>query len=62
MNEDSTMPQIGNEARGADFLDYVAGKLQSLRYGSVEITVFEGRVVQVETTEKRRFDARGDKK
>ena len=33
--------------------------VQGLRFGSVEIVVHEGRVVQVETREKVRFDGAG---
>ena len=33
--------------------------VQRLRYGSVEIVVHEGRVVQIETREKVRFDGTG---
>lgn len=33
----------------------VAEALQSLRYGSVLVTVHEGRVVQIDVTEKRRL-------
>lgn len=29
--------------------------LSSLRYGSVSVTVHEGRVVQIDVTEKKRF-------
>jgi hypothetical protein len=31
--------------------------LQRLRYGAIALTVHDGRVVQMEITEKRRFDA-----
>lgn len=33
----------------------VAEALESLRYGSVLVTVHEGRVVQIDITEKRRL-------
>lgn len=62
MNEGSAAPRIGKELGGDDFLKYVTERLKSIQYGSVEITVFNGKVVQVETTEKRRFDAQGIKK
>jgi len=31
--------------------------LAQLRYGAIALTVHDGRVVQIEITEKRRFDA-----
>ncbi|MFM8358966.1 MAG: YezD family protein [Verrucomicrobiota bacterium] len=34
----------------------VAEKVRALRFGVVQITVHEGRVTQVEVTEKTRFD------
>lgn len=37
----------------------VLSAVQGLRFGSVEIVVHEGRVVQVETREKVRFDGAG---
>ncbi|MDD5198900.1 MAG: YezD family protein [Terrimicrobiaceae bacterium] len=39
-----------------DWLDVVGRQVQSLKFGSVHITVHEGRVVQVETTVRVRFD------
>jgi len=37
----------------------VVEAIRALRYGSVEIDVHEGRVVQIETREKVRFDEAG---
>ena len=37
----------------------VVEAIRVLRYGSVEIVVHEGRVVQIETREKVRFDEAG---
>jgi len=39
----------------ADWLEVVLEKLANLRFGSVQITVHDGQVVQVESTEKTRF-------
>jgi hypothetical protein len=33
--------------------------IRDLRFGAVEVTVHDGRIVQVETREKVRFDAAG---
>ena len=52
------------EPRGADRLDAlseidaeVIRAIRNIRYGSVEITIHDSRVVQIERKEKRRFDA-----
>lgn len=36
-------------------LDAVKAALEKLRYGQVALTVHEGKVVQIEVTEKQRF-------
>ena len=41
----------------ADWLEVVRKKLEELRFGSVQITVHEGRVTQVESLERTRFPA-----
>jgi hypothetical protein len=38
-----------------EVLDQIAFAIESLRYGSVEITVHEGRVTQIKKREKVRF-------
>lgn len=46
-----------NEIRvHSDWLEVVQKQVSSLRYGVVQITVHDSRVVQVETTERLRFD------
>lgn len=55
---------IPTELNGADssrksennWLEVVERQVRGLKFGSVEITVHEGRVVQVETSVKVRFD------
>lgn len=41
----------------ADPLDIIRMALANLRFGSLSVTVHDGRVVQIEITEKRRFPA-----
>jgi hypothetical protein len=41
----------------ADWLEVVRKKVEDLRFGSVQITVHEGRVTQVESLERTRFPA-----
>lgn len=35
---------------------YIIGAIKELQYGSVEVVIHDSRVVQVEKSEKRRFD------
>lgn len=42
----------------AAWLQVVERKVAGLRFGSVQIVVHEGRVTQIESTEKFRFQAR----
>jgi hypothetical protein len=44
------------EAQAGDWLEIVQRQVGRLRFGSVSITVHEGRVVQVETSAKVRFE------
>ena len=39
-----------------DWLEIIASQVSSLKFGVVQITVHESRVVQIENTEKVRFD------
>lgn len=45
----------------ADWVGIVAKQVESLKFGVVQITVHESRVVQIEKTEKVRLD-KSDKK
>ena len=36
-------------------IDYIVGMLQDIKYGSLVITIHEGQVIQVDSTEKKRF-------
>ena len=44
-----------NETEPESWLDIVRQKVESMRFGSVQIVVHEGRVTQVESTEKTRL-------
>lgn len=44
----------------ADWLEVVRTNVANLRFGSVQITVHDGRVTQVESIEKTRFVASRD--
>ncbi|TAE77906.1 MAG: DUF2292 domain-containing protein [Verrucomicrobia bacterium] len=43
-----------------DWLDVVRRNVESLRYGSVQITVHDGRVTQIESVERTRFTTSRD--
>ena len=45
----------GGDRTAAIALDAVAEAISRLRYGSIELTVHDGRVVQLEVTERQRF-------
>ncbi len=50
--------QTGPDAEQANenpALDTVAEALARLRYGTVQLTIHDGKVVQVDVTERRRF-------
>ena len=49
-----------SEAASCDWLDVVRRNAANLRFGSIQITVHEGRVTQVESIEKTRFVAPRD--
>jgi len=48
------LPQVS--VQGENWREVVNRQVEALRFGSVEITVHEGRVVQIETSTKVRFD------
>lgn len=49
------MSQNTNETTHESWLDIVKQKVEAMRFGSVQIVVHEGRVTQVESTEKTRL-------
>lgn len=55
---DSNTPEHSTlEGQKADWLEIVRNNVANLRFGSVQITVHDGRVTQVESIEKTRFVA-----
>lgn len=44
-----------------EWLERIATQVNGLEYGSVLITVHDGRVVQIDRTERKRFDAASSK-
>ena len=54
MSQSSNFPVTVNPDQ--NWLEIVSRQVQGLKFGSVQITVHEGRVVQIETSVKVRFD------
>ena len=48
-------PGVGVAAAAEDALAEIRDHLQRLRFGSLAITVHDGRIVQLDVTEKRRL-------
>lgn len=54
------MPALGDKIEQAhadlpEHLRHVAEALERLRYGVIQLTVHDGRLMQVDVTERRRF-------
>lgn len=47
-------PIVGNDSEA--WVEIVERQVRALKFGSVQITVHDGRVVQVETSSKIRFE------
>jgi hypothetical protein len=46
------------EPQTTEILNQIADLLQEIKFGSIEIIVHEGKVVQIERKEKLRFDSK----
>jgi hypothetical protein len=57
-NTQNKLPVGGNE--DLKWLELVIQQVSSLRYGVVEIVVHDGRVIQIEKTERLRLDKTPD--
>jgi hypothetical protein len=53
------MANIASEPKGVHWVQVVQEQVGAIRFGVVQITIHESRVVQVERTEKVRFDRLG---
>jgi hypothetical protein len=52
----SRLPSGSGKRKKGEPLEYVEHALNGLRYGQITLIVHDGVVVQIETTEKRRFN------
>ena len=50
------------ESQATDWLEVVRKNVANLRFGSIQITVHDGRVTQVESIQKTRFVAAPERK
>jgi len=57
MNPISTEPLQTSDSQ-TDWLEVARQKVNNLRFGSIQITVHEGQVTQIESVEKTRFPAK----
>jgi hypothetical protein len=56
MKTTDNVSSAGTEKKDTAWLETVRKQVESLRFGVVQIVVHDGRVVQIEKTEKLRFD------
>jgi len=54
-NVSGDRPEADERFRPADPIHFVREALEGLRFGAIQLTVHEGKLVQMEVTEKRRF-------
>lgn len=52
-------PEFSQPDSAAPWLAIVADKVKNLRYGVVQVVVHDAKVVQIERTERTRFDVPG---
>jgi hypothetical protein len=56
MSQKSMNSEASSEVSQPGWLGILKGQVESLRFGTVQVVVHESRVVQIERTEKVRFD------
>jgi hypothetical protein len=54
----SDIRKHGQAALKTEIADQITAILQGIRFGSVEIVIHDGKVVQIERKEKLRFDTK----
>jgi len=54
--ENNVPDQLAEPAAAAPWLNMVADKVKSIRFGVVQIVVHDSKVVQIERTERTRFE------
>ncbi len=51
-----SLPEQRGRAQADEPLGIIASALERLRFGAISLTVHDGRVTQVDVTERRRFE------
>lgn len=59
MSVSSIAPARPNAAELSDIERHILQSLQQIRFGTLEIVIHDSRVVQIERSEKVRFDVKG---
>lgn len=54
----AVLEKIHREPQSAEVVNQIAAILQEIKFGSIEIIIHEGKVVQIERKEKLRFDSK----
>jgi hypothetical protein len=54
----AVLEKIHREPQTTEIVNQITGILQEIRFGSIEIIIHEGKVVQIERKEKLRFDSK----
>lgn len=49
------MGRMNLEKQEQSKMDHILAELEKLEYGSITITVHDGQITQIDTTEKKRF-------
>ena len=52
------LEKIHREPQATEVVNQIADILQEIKFGSIEIIIHEGKVVQIERKEKLRFDSK----
>ncbi|HEY9247627.1 MAG TPA: YezD family protein [Rariglobus sp.] len=60
MSTTATSKAISSDVQSPAWIDIVRQKVESLRYGVVQIVVHDGKVTQIERTEKTRLAGQRD--
>lgn len=55
--DDSNQVARTGTALNGDAIEIISQSLARIRFGAIQLTVHEGKLVQVDITEKRRFQA-----
>jgi len=58
----SELDKTTSNARVDEIASHIASIIDGIQFGSVEIVIHDGKIVQIERREKLRLDAKGSRK